>query len=83
MGWQPEEVFHLCDESLVDVLLTLKKRPRHTHTYGQIYMKPYRLPSKKRSAPYNRWGSLPSPRPELLKMSRFELPLPKFVYFIS
>ncbi|XP_077295210.1 connector enhancer of ksr [Arctopsyche grandis] len=77
VGWQPSEVLLLCQESPVDVLLTLKKRPRHTHTYGQIYMKPYRLPSRKRSTSYNKWGSLPSPRPELLKMSRFEMPPPK------
>lgn len=41
---------------------------------GQIYIKPYRLPSKKRSLPY-RWDSLPSPRVELFTMPNFPLPL--------
>lgn len=51
-------------ESQPDILLTLKKRPKHSKIYGQIYMKPYRLPSKKKAPPY-RWGGgdgLPSPR---------------------
>jgi connector enhancer of kinase suppressor of Ras 2 len=68
----------LFQESPTDVFLTLKKRPRHTKVYGQIYMKPYRLPSKKRAAPYTRWhDNLPSPRPELLTIPDFEMPLPR------
>lgn len=60
-------------ESPTDVLLTLKKRPKHTKIYGQIYMKPYRLPSKKRTVPY-KWGeSLPSPRPELFSIPDYPL----------
>lgn len=78
VGWDRKRVLSLFEESPPDVLLTLKKRPRHTKIYGQIYMKPYRLPSKKRSLPYNRWhDNLPSPRPELLTIPDFEMPLPK------
>lgn len=52
-------------ESPPDIVLTLKKRPRHTKVYGQIYMKPYRLPSRKRSNQSwsTRWNdNIPSPR---------------------
>lgn len=64
------------EESPPDVILTLKKRPKHTKMYGQIYIKPYRLPSKKRSL-QNRWGeNLPSPRPELM-LQNFVIPLPR------
>ncbi|XP_069700872.1 connector enhancer of kinase suppressor of ras 2 isoform X2 [Periplaneta americana] len=80
VGWQTKKVMALFEESPTDVFLTLKKRPRHTKVYGQIYMKPYRLPSKKRAAPYSRWhDNLPSPRPELLTIPDFEMPLPRAV----
>lgn len=62
VGWSRDRVMYILRESTPDVLLTIRKRPRHTKMYGQIYIKPYRLPSKKRSHPY-RWGeSIPSPR---------------------
>ncbi|XP_058168298.1 uncharacterized protein LOC131282774 [Anopheles ziemanni] len=62
VGWEYKKVLLQLQESPPDVLLTLKKRPKHIKIYGQIYIKPYRLPSKKRSLPY-RWGeSVPSPR---------------------
>lgn len=69
----------LFEESPTEVLLTLKKRPKHTKVYGQIYMKPYRLPSKKKTQrSYTRWHeNIPSPRPELLTIPDFEMPLPK------
>ncbi|KAL9706299.1 hypothetical protein quinque_009817 [Culex quinquefasciatus] len=71
VGWEYKKVLVQLQESPPDVLLTLKKRPKHTKIYGQIYIKPYRLPSKKRSLPY-RWGeSLPSP----LALQDFSLPL--------
>ncbi|KAG8235047.1 hypothetical protein J437_LFUL017344 [Ladona fulva] len=77
VGWQRNKVVRLLEESPTEVFLTLKKRPRHTSVYGQIYIKPYRLPSKKR-APYFRWHeNLPSPRPELLTIPDFEIPLPR------
>lgn len=76
VGWQRKKVLGLFQESPPDIVLTLKKRPRHTKVYGQIYMKPYRLPSKKRAVPYTRWGdNLPSPRPELLTIPDFDLPM--------
>lgn len=49
VGWEVKHVMGLFAECPTEVLLTLKKRPRHTKVYGQIYVKPYRLPSKKRS----------------------------------
>lgn len=75
VGWEYKKVLLQLQESPPDVLLTLKKRPKHTKIYGQIYIKPYRLPSKKRSLPY-RWGeNLPSPRAELFALQDFSLPL--------
>lgn len=64
VGWDYKKVIQQLHESPPDILLTLKKRPKHSKIYGQIYMKPYRLPSKKK-APTYRWGGgdgLPSPR---------------------
>lgn len=77
VGWQRKKVMALFEESATDVFLTLKKRPRHTKVYGQIYMKPYRLPSKKRAPAYTRWvDNLPSPRPELLTIPDLPRVLP-------
>ena len=59
-------------ESATDVLLTLKKRPKHTKIYGQLGL--IKLPSKKRSIPY-RWDNLPSPRVELFNMPDLLMPL--------
>nr|XP_036226051.1 uncharacterized protein LOC106615389 [Bactrocera oleae]XP_036226052.1 uncharacterized protein LOC106615389 [Bactrocera oleae] len=62
VGWQGKTVWHQLHVSPTDVLLTLKKRPKHTKIYGQIYMQPYRLPSKKRTVG-SRWGeNLPPAR---------------------
>lgn len=78
VGWQRKKVLLLFQESPPDLVLTVKKRPRHTKVYGQIYMKPYRLPSKKRATPYSRWNdNLQSPRPELLTIPDIEMPLPR------
>ncbi|XP_004537412.1 uncharacterized protein LOC101449739 isoform X1 [Ceratitis capitata] len=55
VGWQGKTVWHQLHVSPTDVLLTLKKRPKHMKIYGQIYMQPYRLPSKKRTVG-SRWG---------------------------
>lgn len=75
VGWQYKTVILQLRESPPDVLLTLKKRPKHTKIYGQIYMQPYRLPSKKR-APPGRWGdNQPSPRANFLAVQDFTLPL--------
>lgn len=62
VGWQRKQVENLLQELPNEIVLTLKKRPQHTKVYGQIYMKPYRLPSKKRQNPFSRWNeNLPSP----------------------
>uniref|UniRef100_A0A182MN98 Uncharacterized protein n=1 Tax=Anopheles culicifacies TaxID=139723 RepID=A0A182MN98_9DIPT len=62
VGWEYKKVLQQLQESPPDVLLTLKRRPKHAKIYGQIYIKPYRLPSKKRSLTY-RWGErVPNPR---------------------
>lgn len=77
VGWQYKTVLLQLRESLPDVLLTLKKRPKHTKIYGQIYMQPYRLPSKKRNVEA-RWGeNVPSPRPSFLTVpeNTFKMPL--------
>uniref|UniRef100_A0A182NF40 Connector enhancer of kinase suppressor of ras n=1 Tax=Anopheles dirus TaxID=7168 RepID=A0A182NF40_9DIPT len=76
VGWEYKKVLLQLQESPPDVILTLKKRPKHTKIYGQIYIKPYRLPSKKRSLTY-RWGeSLPSPRAtDTFALQDFSLPL--------
>lgn len=76
VGWQYKRVLQQLQESPPDVLLTLKKRPRHTKIYGQIYMKPYRLPSKKRSIPYRFGENLPSPRIEFIPSQNFPVLLP-------
>lgn len=76
VGWHYKRVLQQLQESPPDVLLTLKKRPRHTKIYGQIYMKPYRLPSKKRALPYRFGDNLPSPRIELLPSQNFPVLLP-------
>ncbi|XP_055310393.1 uncharacterized protein LOC129573628 isoform X2 [Sitodiplosis mosellana] len=76
VGWNYKRVLQQLQESPPDVLLTLKKRPRHTKIYGQIYMKPYRLPSKKRSVPYRFGENLPSPRIEFIPSQNFPVLLP-------
>ncbi|XP_076269271.1 connector enhancer of ksr isoform X2 [Rhynchophorus ferrugineus] len=64
VGWQAKKVMHLLIEASPEIVLTLKKRPRHSKVYGQIYMKPYRLPSRKKPTEnWSRWNdNLPSPR---------------------
>ena len=62
-------------ENPVELILTLKKRPRHSNL-GQIYMKPFRIPARKKSGYYI--NNLPSPRTELLVVPDVSLPiLPK------
>lgn len=55
VGWHYKKVLLQLQDSPSDVIITLKKRPKHSKIYGQIYMKPYRLPSKKKTLP-SRWG---------------------------
>lgn len=75
IGWQYKKVIHQLQESGPDILLTLKKRPKHTKIYGQIYMKPYRLPSKKKTLPYL-FDNLPSPRVDFFPSQHFPMPQP-------
>ncbi|KAI4478996.1 hypothetical protein M0804_011458 [Polistes exclamans] len=78
VGWERKSVLELFRESPNEILLTLKRRPRHTKVYGQIYIKPYRLPSNKKTTYTTRWQhNLPSPRPELLTIPDFTMPLPR------
>ncbi|XP_016999437.2 CNK3/IPCEF1 fusion protein [Drosophila takahashii] len=68
VGWQHRTVLEHLREALPDVVLTVKKRPKHTKMFGQIYMQPYRLPSKKRNMA-NRWAEqMPSPRTAFLTL---------------
>lgn len=64
VGWQAKKVMLLLQEASPEIVLTLKKRPCHSKGYGQIYMKPYRLPSRKKSNDnWCKWNdTLSSPR---------------------
>lgn len=55
IGWSPLKVTAVMLEFPVEVILTVKKRPRHANTVTQIYLKPMRLPSKKRT--YSPWSN--------------------------
>merc|ERR1719411_719138 len=72
VGWQTKKVVQLMGENPVQLILTLKKRPRHSNL-GQIYMKPFRIPARKKSAYYI--NNLPSPRTELLVVPDVSLPI--------
>ncbi len=78
VGWQTKKVLRLCAENPHELILTLKKRPRHSAvTYGQIYMKPFRIPARqeeKKSASAARFNNLPSPRAELLVAPSISFP---------
>ena len=55
VGWQQKKLKAAMLENVAKVILTLKKRPRHSNNFGQIYVKPYRLPSRKRESYNFRW----------------------------
>ena len=74
VGWQTKKVVQLMGENPVQLILTLKKRPRHSNL-GQIYIKPFRIPARKKSAYYI--NNLPSPRTELLVVPDVSLPIAK------
>jgi len=74
VGWQTKKVVQLMGENPVELILTVKKRPRHSNL-GQIYMKPFRIPARKKSAYYI--NNLPSPRTELLVVPDVSLPIAK------
>lgn len=62
IGWQIKKVLLQLEESTTDVLLTLKKRPKHTKIYGNLGMV-MKLPSRKRAPPF-RWENLVLPSPK-------------------
>ena len=66
VGWQLKKVFLLMEDFPNDLILTLKKRPRPNTDYGQIYMKPFRIPARQMKNSNNYFNNLPSPRAELL-----------------
>ncbi len=77
VGWQTKKVLRLFEENPSELILTLKKRPRHTNvTYGKIYMKPFRIPARQqgqnKSTSY--FNNLPSPRAELLVAPNISFP---------
>ncbi|XP_047735791.1 mucin-17 isoform X2 [Hyalella azteca] len=51
IGWTPEKITKALSENPLEVILTVKKQPRHAPGAQQIYsyFKPFRLPSKKRT----------------------------------
>ncbi|EDW48277.1 uncharacterized protein LOC6609587 [Drosophila sechellia] len=73
VGWQHRTVLEHLRESLPDVVLTVKKRPKHTKMFGQIYMQPYRLPSKKRNMAARWAAQMPSPRAAFLTLDTEQL----------
>ena len=73
VGWQPKKMLRLFGENPSELILTLKKRPRHLPLFGQIYMKPFRLPTRKENPP-NYFNNLPSPRAELLVAPEISIP---------
>ncbi|XP_032790623.2 uncharacterized protein LOC116927700 isoform X4 [Daphnia magna] len=72
VGWQQKKLKAAMLENPTKVILTLKKRPRHSNNFGQIYVKPYRLPSKKRESYHFRWhlGGESQTKPELTSSSK-------------
>nr|XP_045594564.1 uncharacterized protein LOC123755796 isoform X1 [Procambarus clarkii] len=73
IGWSPHKVAAIMQEFPVEVILTVKKRPRHANTVTQIYLKPMRLPSKKRT--YSPWANslAASPRYDLQSIPNLQL----------
>ncbi|CAB3373851.1 Hypothetical predicted protein [Cloeon dipterum] len=78
VGWRLKSLLLLLGQEskaqVSQIFLTLKKRPQHSTIYGQVYIKPYRLPSKNRALAQWQDSNLPSPRPEFLAIPHFELP---------
>ncbi|XP_042878042.1 uncharacterized protein LOC122257059 isoform X3 [Penaeus japonicus] len=74
VGWAPHKVAAIMQECPVEVILTVKKRPCHSNTVTQIYFKPFRLPSKKRT--YSPWATsvMNSPRDDLQSIPNLQLP---------
>ncbi|XP_036145787.1 uncharacterized protein LOC105839284 isoform X2 [Monomorium pharaonis] len=77
VGWERKNLLELFRESPAEMLLTIKRRPRHTKIFGQIYIKPYKLPSNKNTSFAKQGRKLSSPRPELLTIPDFAMPSPR------
>ncbi|KYN02475.1 Connector enhancer of kinase suppressor of ras 3 [Cyphomyrmex costatus] len=77
VGWERKNLLELFRESPAEMLLTIKRRPRHAKVYGKIYIKPYKLPCNKNTSYATQGRSLPSPRPELLTIPDFAMPSPR------
>jgi hypothetical protein len=75
VGWSTKMVMKALNECDSELILTLKKRPRHLNGCGQIYMKPFRIPARQENTSY--FNNLPSPRAELLVAPDITFPLPK------
>ena len=58
VGWHPKKMLRLMEENPSELILTLKKRPRHHHNHLGIYMKPFRIPARKKNPP-NYFNNLP------------------------
>ncbi|XP_077280877.1 connector enhancer of ksr isoform X2 [Temnothorax americanus] len=79
IGWERKNLLELFRESPAEILLTMKRRPKHAKIYGQIYIQPYKLPSNKNTSYTAQGRSLPSPRPELLTIPDFAMPSPRHI----
>ncbi|XP_012062412.1 PREDICTED: uncharacterized protein LOC105625698 [Atta cephalotes] len=77
VGWERKNLLELFRESPAEMLLTIKRRPRHAKVYGKIYIKPYKLPCNRNTSYATQGRSLPSPRPELLTIPDFAMPSPR------
>ncbi len=79
VGWSTRRTMQLMQLSTSDsekssqMILTLKKRPRHLTKFGQIYLKQFRIPARQNS----KFNNLPSPRAELLVVPDISFPIPK------
>lgn len=69
----------LLEDSSTDIVLTLKKHPRHSKVFGQIYIAPYPLPNKKKASyPYRYFDQLASfGRIDLWSIPNFKFPVKK------
>ncbi|KAG5321509.1 CNKR2 kinase, partial [Acromyrmex heyeri] len=79
VGWERKNLLELFRESPAEMLLTIKRRPRHAKVYGKIYIKPYKLPCNRNTSYTTQGRSLPSPRPELLTIPDFAMPSPRHI----
>lgn len=71
IGWEKKSLLDILRESPAEILLTIKRRPKHTKVCGQVYIKPYKLPNNKNTSYSAHGRSVLSPRPELLTIPDF------------